>query len=148
MKYTKLHDDAVAPILTDRGTVFVVSAYLVSPDTKHTVQAILPPRTSKVIPTGLIVTPPPHHCIMVFSRPGLAIAQPPIFMAHSPTIIGSDFTEELKITLFNGGHDSAYIRHGDRIAHFIIIRPELIEDQYGSKPEAAQRTEAIHSGPR
>jgi hypothetical protein len=39
----------------------------------------------------------------------------------APGIVDPDYTGEMKVIIYNGGHESAYIRHGQRIAQIILL---------------------------
>jgi len=108
------------PILS-HAVGFDVAAYLVSETGRH-IQLLIPPRTSRRIPTGLAIIPPPGYYFQVCSRSGIAASQPPVFVANAPGIIDPDYTGELQIILFNGGHESVYIKNGDRIAQIILTQ--------------------------
>lgn len=96
-------------------------------ETGRAMQAIVPPRTSKAISTKLVLLPPPGFFIAICSRSGMATNS--VFVANSPGIVDPDYTGEVKVILYNGGHESAYIKHGQRIAQAILlpyVRSELV----------------------
>lgn len=95
-----------------------LSAHLIS-ETGRAFQAIVSPRSSKMISTKLVLIPPPGYFISICSRSGMATGS--IFVANSPGIVDPDYTGEIKIILYNGGHESAYIKHGQRIAQAILL---------------------------
>ena len=71
------------------------------------------------VPTGLIVRPPPGHFVAVCSRSGLAAHG--LFVANSPGIIDPSYSGELIILIFNGSHETKYVKHGDRIAQLVLL---------------------------
>jgi dUTP pyrophosphatase len=83
--------------------------------------SILPPRSSKKIGTGFIALAPPGYFITVCSRSGLALHSDPIFVANAPGIVDPDYTGELCIIVFNGGHTTYYVRHQESIAQAVLL---------------------------
>lgn len=87
-------------------------------DTGRPNKIILPPRVTKKIRTGLQINPQ-GKTIMVCSRSGLASRS--IFVANAPGIIDPDYRGEIFVLLYNGGHDSYYVEHGERIAQLVLL---------------------------
>lgn len=81
--------------------------------------AILPPHTTRNIPTGIAIEPPPGHFLIVCSRSGLA--KTGIFVTNGPGIIDPDYRGEIFVLLHNGGHETHYIRDGDRIGQLVCL---------------------------
>lgn len=81
--------------------------------------AIIPPRTTRQIPTGLVVVPPDGFAIFVCSRSGLAMGS--IFVTNFPGVVDPDYRGELKVLLYNGHHESYYVKHEDRIAQIVLL---------------------------
>jgi dUTP pyrophosphatase len=86
---------------------------------------ILPPRNTRAIPTGLLIEPPPPDSntvwtATVFSRSGLALKN--IWVANAPGLIDPDYRGELKVLLYNGGLETQYIEHEQRIAQLVILQ--------------------------
>lgn len=81
--------------------------------------AIIGPRDTKAIPTGIAVEAPSGYCITVWSRSGLAKRS--VFVANSPGLIDPDYRGEIVVLLYNGGYESAFIKHEDRIAQLVAI---------------------------
>lgn len=134
--YKKLHPDAELPSRAYGTPIgWDIHAHLIS-ETNRAMQAVIPPGSSRLIGTGLILLPPSGYFFAVCSRSGLAASQPPIFVANSPGIVDPDYTGELKIILFNGGHSSVYIKHADRIAQLVIFArpPECILESFTEIP--------------
>lgn len=121
IRYHKLQPDAELPFAAyGQPAGWDISAYCIS-ETGRAIQSVIPPRCSRVLSTGLVLLPPPGYFLAVCSRSGLAAGTPPLFVANAPGIIDPDYTGELKVILYNGGHESAYIRHGQRIAQVILL---------------------------
>jgi dUTP pyrophosphatase len=128
--YTKVAPDVTLPRQAYNAVGLDLAAYLIS-ETGRTQQVVVPPRCSKLISTGLRMMPPPGFFIAICSRSGLAAGTPPIFAANAPGIIDPDFTGIVQVILYNGGHDSVYIKHGDYVAQMILLplaaSPNFIE---------------------
>jgi deoxyuridine 5'-triphosphate nucleotidohydrolase len=118
----RLHPEAILPF---RGSFEAagldISACLIS-ETGRPSKRLVSSQQTISIPTGWSLRPPDGFCTLVLSRSGLAASNPPLFVANSPGLIDPDYTGEIKILLFNGGFNAAYIEHGQRIAQLIFIR--------------------------
>lgn len=88
-------------------------------------RAILPPRTTRTIQTGVHVLPPPGHAILVCSRSGLA--RQSIFVTNAPGMVDPDYRGEILVLLYNGGHETQYIMHEQRIAQMLVVPVPLVE---------------------
>ena len=81
---------------------------------------IIPPKTSKLIPTGLSVAIPDDCEIQIRPRSGLA-AKSNISVLNTPGTIDSDYRGELKIILYNHGDNDFEVNNNDRIAQMILV---------------------------
>lgn len=81
--------------------------------------AIIPPHTTRNIPTGIAVEPPEGYFLVVCSRSGLA--KRGIFVTNGPGIIDPDYRGEIFVLLHNGGHETYYVRDGDRIGQLVLL---------------------------
>jgi dUTP pyrophosphatase len=90
-------------------------------ETGNPSNAIIPPRSSKKIGTGFIALAPPGYFITVCSRSGLALYSDPIFVANAPGIVDPDYTGELCVIIFNGGHSTYHVRHKEAIAQAVLL---------------------------
>ena len=81
---------------------------------------IIPPKTSKLIPTGLSVAIPNDCEIQIRPRSGLA-AKSNISVLNTPGTIDSDYRGELKIILYNHGDNDFEVNNNDRIAQMILV---------------------------
>lgn len=102
-----------------------VYAHLLS-ETGRPNKAIIPPRTTKIIPTGLIVKPEAGCAVFVCSRSGLAYKQS-IFVTNAPGVVDPDYRGEIMVLLYNGGHESYYVQHEDRIAQLVVLPCSQVE---------------------
>lgn len=130
----QLHESAIEP---KRGTELSLGldlhALVVSEDLRP-LKAILPPRTTRVFRTGWAILPPQpdmrataaHAEVWlpaVCSRSGLAKRS--IFVANGVGIIDPDYRGEICVLLYNGGQETYYVEHGDRIGQLIAVQASL-----------------------
>jgi len=90
---------------------------------------IVKPKTSSLIPTGLLVAFSDNYEIQIRPRSGLA-AKNNISVLNTPGTIDSDYRGEIKIILFNHGGENFKINNSDRVAQMVltpIIKMELEE---------------------
>ena len=79
----------------------------------------LAPKSSCLVPTGLIVAFPEQYEIQIRPRSGLA-AKNNISVLNTPGTIDSDYRGEIKIILFNHGNGEFTINNNDRVAQMIL----------------------------
>ncbi len=87
------------------------------------------PNYSSLISTGLSVAFSKDYEIQIRPRSGLA-AEYNISVLNTPGTIDSDYRGEIKIILYNHGHENFIINNGDRIAQMIltpVIKAEIEE---------------------
>ncbi len=80
---------------------------------------ILKPKTSCLIPTGLSMAFSEDYEVQIRPRSGLA-AKNNISVLNTPGTIDSDYRGEIKIILYNHGHEDFVINNNDRIAQMIL----------------------------
>lgn len=134
----KLHEDASIPFRahpTDVG--WDIHAYLMS-ETNRPITKALHQKGVTMIPTGIVVRPPPEFFIQVASRSGLA--KQSIFVANAPGIVDPDYNGEIIVLLFNGSHETKYVKHGDRIAQ-LVLAPAIYAEiaQLKTLPKSVER---------
>lgn len=118
LKFQKLHPDVKLPARQTEGSVgYDVHAFLLTESGRPNT-LVLPPRTTRNVPTGLLIEPPESRPVFVCSRSGLAAKS--IWVANAPGIIDPDYRGELQILLYNGGFESYYVKHEDRIAQLFL----------------------------
>lgn len=100
-------------------------AFLVT-ETGRANTALIPPRTTRAIPTGIIAAPPTGHALFVCSRSGLARSSS-VFVTNSPGVIDPDYRGEIVVLLYNGGHESYYVRHEDRVGQLVCLPVPLVD---------------------
>ena len=81
-----------------------------------------------IVPTGIRIELPDGYEAQVRPRSGLALKHG-IGVLNTPGTIDADYRGEIKVILFNLGHESFTIRTGDRIAQLVfnkIVHGEFI----------------------
>lgn len=123
---------------TDIG--YDVCACLVS-ETNRPITKTIHQRGVTPVPTGLIVKPPPGFFLACCSRSGMAAQG--LFVANAPGIIDPSYSGELIVLLFNGSHETKYVKHGDRIAQLVLFPASYAAiAELKSRPPAVERGEA------
>ena len=84
------------------------------------------PKTSALIPTGLSMAFSEDYEVQIRPRSGLA-AKNNISVLNTPGTIDSDYRGEIKVIIYNHGHEDFVINDKDRIAQ-IISTPVLKMD--------------------
>lgn len=119
LRFKKLHHEAILPRRFTEGAVgWDIHAQLVG-ENGRPVKCIIPPRSTRNLPTGLLIEPPEGYFVLVCSRSGMAEGS--IFVANSPGIIDPDYRGEVKVLLYNGGYENHWVQHQDRIAQLVLI---------------------------
>lgn len=127
----KLHPEAQVPTRANGMAIGLdVYAHLLTEQGRPN-KAMIPSRNARLISTGIKIAVALEqnklsHYVQVVSRSGMALKS--IFVANAPGIIDPDYTGELGVILYNGGHETYWVQHGDRIAQ-LIIAPIVIPDE-------------------
>lgn len=115
----RIHDDALMPY---RGTVnsvgLDVHAYLKT-ETGRPNNMMIPPRSTRKIPTGLRMIPPPGHAIFMCSRSGMALKS--LFVTNAPGVIDPDYRGEIAVLLYNGSFETHYVQHEERVGQIVVL---------------------------
>ena len=88
------------------------------------------PKTSTLIPTGLSMAFSEDYEVQIRPRSGLA-AKNNISVLNTPGTIDSDYRGEIKVIIYNHGHEDFVINDKDRIAQIIltpVVKMELEEN--------------------
>jgi len=80
----------------------------------------LAPNNSCLVPTGLSLAFSDEYEIQIRPRSGLA-AKYNISVLNTPGTIDSDYRGEIKIILFNHGHNEFIVNNKDRVAQMILM---------------------------
>lgn len=119
IRFQKIHDAATLPqTYSEHAVGWDIYACLIGESNRH-VKLLIPPRTTRNVPTALLIEPPQGFAVLILSRSGLASKS--IFVANAPGLIDPDYRGELKVLLYNGGHESVYIEHGQRVAQLLLM---------------------------
>lgn len=113
IKVKKLRFDAVIPTY---GSEDAAGADLYACiDKELTVE----PGQSVFVPTGLSMQIPKGYAGLIYARSGLACKRG-LAPANKVGVIDSDYRGEIIVVLYNHGHQSQIIAHGERIAQLVI----------------------------
>lgn len=118
------HPDAKLPYRGTENSVGLDLYACLIADSGRPNTMLIPPKTTRGVPTGLIVAPPEGYALFVCSRSGLA-KEHSLFVTNAPGVIDPDYRGEVMVLLYNGGHEAYYVRHGDRVGQLIAL-PALI----------------------
>lgn len=144
LRFKRLREPAIVPTRSFEAAAFDLYMCDLTESGKPN-KIVLPPHaTSRPIPTGIAIELPPGHVGLVCSRSGLASQG--VFVANGPGIIDPDYRGELKVLLYNGGHQARYAQHGERIAQLMLVPfivPDLVEVEQLS--ESARGVEGMGS---
>lgn len=137
----KLHPQARLPTRahsTDVG--YDVYAHMVS-ETGAPLTRTLHQRGVTPIHTGIVVRPPEGYFVQVCSRSGLATKG--LFVANAPGIVDPEYIGEIIVLLYNGGFETQYVKHGDRIAQLVVTPATYVEvAELKKAPKATERGQA------
>ncbi len=79
---------------------------------------IIPPESSELVSTALIIAVPENHVGMLKSRSGLSVKYR---LEVGAGVIDSGYRGEVKVHLYNHGHTAYHVKTGDRIAQLLTI---------------------------
>lgn len=122
IRIKKLHPDAVLPHYAhgpkeDAGM-----------DLRSVERVVLPPGVAQGVPTGIAIELPEYYEAQVRPRSGMALK-------HSITVnfgtIDPGYRGEIRVVMFNLGHEDYVIEKGHRIAQLVVARYEPIEWEQG-----------------
>jgi dUTP pyrophosphatase len=82
-------------------------------------EMVLRPGGRALVPTGLIFELPRGFEAQVRPRSGLALRHG-VTLLNSPGTIDADYRGEVQVLLVNLGGEDFVVRHGDRIAQFVV----------------------------
>ncbi len=101
---------------------------------------MVPAKHTIAISTGLILDIPVGYSVRIHPRSGLAYKKG-ITLLNAEGIIDSDYTDELKILLYNTSNMDFIIQHGDRIAQGELVKnlDYVIEECYNAPVQKTDR---------
>ena len=88
-------------------------------DFRSTIEVLIPPRGTQLIPTNLYFEIPKGYEIQIRSRSGLA-AKDGVLVLNSPGTIDSDYRGNIGVILHNAGWSPFKVEIGDRIAQAVL----------------------------
>ena len=80
---------------------------------------IIKPKTSMLVPTGLLIAFSKDYEVQIRPRSGLA-AKNNISILNTPGTIDSDYRGEIKVIIYNHGDNDFIINNKDRIAQMVL----------------------------
>ena len=92
---------------------------------------VIKPKTSSLIPTGILLAFSEDYEIQIRPRSGLA-AKSNISVLNTPGTVDSDYRGEIKVIIYNHGNKDFIINNKDRIAQMVltpIIKMKLEETE-------------------
>lgn len=92
-------------------------------DLCSSLECVIPPKSHKLIHTGIYMDIPRGYHVEIRSRSGLA-AENGVFVLNSPGTIDSDYTGEICIILCNLGDAPFHVGRFDRIAQAVVMKHE------------------------
>lgn len=120
VKFKKLTANAKLPSYADAGANGL--------DVSSTVDVVLSPGASHLVPTGLSADLSEGTMLMVCPRSGLA-AKNGVTVLNGPGIVDTSFRGEIKVILVNLGKSTVQIQAGDRIAQLVPVFAPQVEVQ-------------------
>lgn len=143
--FKKLHPEATIPKYQTAGSVGLdLHALLIGENQRHQ-KLMLPPRTVRPCPTGLAFEieciDNPLHYAQIVSRSGMT-ARYCLTVANAPGIIDLDYRGEIIVLLYNGGIETQWVQHGDRIAQMLIApftKPMITQIEELSETERGEK---------
>ncbi len=94
-------------------------------DLKSRQDCVIPPNTTRLVPTGLFLALPKNYEAQVRPRSGLALKKS-ITVLNTPGTVDAGYRGEVGVILINHGTEPFSIARGDRIAQMVIQQlPEV-----------------------
>ena len=87
--------------------------------------AFVMPKETKVFGTGVKVSIPLEHVMLIFPRSSTGIKLH-CMLSNTTSVIDSGYRDEIKMAVTNFGNETVCLQDGQRLAQFMIIpRPKL-----------------------
>jgi len=93
-------------------------------DLQAATREVIPPRSKKLIGTGIRVKLPENHVGLIWPRSGLAVKHA---IDSGAGVVDSGYRGEIKVLLFNHSDEEFHIQPGDRIAQILIQKVTQVE---------------------
>ncbi len=141
LKFKKLHPKAIVPSYKTHGASGFDLHALVETDELTGFSYIeIPPKSQKLINTGLSCAVPEGMEMQIRPRSGLA-AKNGITVTNSPGTVDADYRGPLMVILHNLGNETFVVNNGDRIAQGVICpveRVSIIETDHLDETERGE----------
>jgi len=99
----------------------------------------------KIIPTGIKVAIPNGYEIQVRPRSGMAFKKG-LTVLNTPGTIDAGYRGEIGVIIYNAGHDSVTIEHGERVAQLVLNKvPQVEWDVVEELPESVRGADGYGS---
>lgn len=89
-------------------------------------EVVIPPGERRDVGTGIALAIPSGYAGFVQPRSGLAFKHG-IMVVNSPGLIDAGYRGEVRISLYNSGHEPFTVAIGERIAQLVVQRVEDTE---------------------
>jgi dUTP pyrophosphatase len=129
VKWVKVNKMAKIPVFAKDGDA--------GADISVVEDVVLKPFEKQLISTGLQVEVPKGYELQIRPRSGIAL-KTSLLIANSPGTIDSGYRGEVKIIVWNLGHEEVRILAGDRLAQVVVSKlPEVehVEVEVGELSE-------------
>ncbi len=103
--------------------------------------AVIPPHEIRLIPTGLVICPPPGHMLVIAARSSTPLKKG-LMIANGIGIVDQDYCgpdDEIKLQLFNFTDKPVEIKKGDRIAQGLFLKLDRIEFEEAPQLDSKSR---------
>src|SRR5918995_5911562 len=91
----------------------------------------IPPRSIRLVGTGLVIAVPDGHFLGIFARSSTPLKRG-LMVANGVGVVDADYcgaTDEVKIQVLNFTNDTVRVGRGDRLAQGIVLPSPQIEWQ-------------------
>lgn len=113
------------------GSALAAGADLISAE-----DMIIPPKSSRLIKTGLKMKLPKGYYLRIESRSGLAVK---FQLEKGAGIIDEDYRGEVGIILYNHGYGEYHVKSGERIAQGVLAKYSQAQFILGQVNEDTER---------
>jgi dUTP pyrophosphatase len=110
-------------------------------DLASAVDIEIPPRSIRLVGTGLVIAVPEGHFLGIFARSSTPLKRG-LLVANGVGVVDADYcgpADEIKIQLLNITDSPVQVKRGDRLAQGIVLRSPQIEWQEVTEMAAPTR---------
>jgi dUTP pyrophosphatase len=101
----------------------------------------IPPKTIRLVGTGLVIAVPEEHFLGIFARSSTPLKRG-LMVANGVGVVDADYCgpeDEIRVQLLNVTDASVHVRRGDRIAQAIVLPAPRIEWEEVDEPTSPTR---------